>query len=1511
MKITLYLDNKIIEFNLPMEVSGSFSFDENRNEEEKLINIEAREGSWFLYSTEDSKIKKDVNYIEEEKLQENTFYQIERKNKVYLIYVTSSRDETIIPYKYDNNINILFGNDNSCNIIYTCSFINGPIFTINSQENSIVLTKKSNIPIYLNQVLLTQENYKINVGDQIHIYGLNMFILNGIILINNPNNNVIVNEQLSNLKHSIIPIDKDYSTEEIKDVELYQESEYFSKSPRLRRFIETKKIKLDPPPSNNNNEEMPLMLVIAPMLTMGITSLVTITNVILRLNSRQTTMSQSWPQLVTASTMLLSSLLWPIITNLYNKKNKERKRRELIAKYSKYLKEKENELQQELKLQHDILIENLITLNECINQIQTRGVLFWNKRSDQNDFLNVRIGTGNEKLDIEVEYPEQGFTVDEDELRKQTDAMVEKYKYIPNVPIGYSIYENVITAVMGDYKKCVDFVNNLLVQLLTFYTYEDIKLVFLTSEENAQNWEYAKYLNHCFSNSKDIRFFATEENSIKNVAEYISFEVNNRKEQEVEEVPKPYYIIITDNYEEVKRYDFIQDISESENNLGFSVLLIENKLSKLPSKCSNFISLSGNKFAILKNSYEKQEVINFSDEINPSINMNSLSKILSNIPIEFEEGIAQLPDAVTFLEMEQVGKVEQLNILNRWNTNDSTISLKAEIGIGELGNIMYLDLHEKYHGPHGLIAGMTGSGKSEFIITYILSMAINYSPEYVSFILIDYKGGGLAFAFENQATGKSLPHLAGTITNLDKAEMDRTLVSINSELERRQKLFNEARDKLGESTIDIYKYQKFYQEGKIEEPITHLFIICDEFAELKSQQPDFMDNLISVARIGRSLGVHLILATQKPSGVVNDQIWSNTKFRVCLKVQDASDSKEMIKRPDAASLKQAGRYYLQVGYDEYFALGQSGWCGAKYYPSNKVVKIVDKSINFIEDSGQIIKSVQASNDNIKKEAQGEQLTAILDDIIKVSKKTNKKCKRLWLDNIPAIILIENLIEKYEVQTTPYNVEAIIGEYDAPEKQEQGLVKYNMLEDGNTIIYGLDSSEREMLLETILYSTMTRYTPEEINYYIIDYGSESTRKYSKFPHIGGMVFSGEDEKLNNLRKMITSEIDERKKLFSEYNGEYSNYIKNSGKTMPLKVLILNNYDSINENVKDLLDWFPNMVRDSARYGIIFILTANTQGSVFSKVAQNFDNLYALKLNQPTDYSSLFTSRKKITPRDIIGRGILKREDIYEFQVASIKEDDKEKVEIIEEAYEKIKDNKKATAIPTLPEKVTVDTIKTKLKDSFSIPIGISKNELDIITLDLSETVGTVISSNKINYTNNFVKSLMYELQLFKDTNILFIDGNKKIPEVSKIIKNYYNDNLDKTIEMLLEYYSNNNEKSILVIYAVERLISKLENKNKFDELINLIKSKEKNKVIIVEDAVKLKTFVIEDWYKKFSSNEGIWIGKGIVDQSAIKVNTINRELTQQIPNKFGFRIIEGIPTLIKLIDFYKEESEDND
>ena len=432
-----------------------------------------------------------------------------------------------------------------------------------------------------------------------------------------------------------------------------------------------------------------------------------------------------------------------------------------------------------------------------------------------------------------------------------------------------------MTAVMGQADKAVGFVDNILLQLMTFYCYDELKIMIFTDEEHVDHWKYIRFSNYCFDDNKNIRYFSGSQEEAKVLGDALINELNYRMqiagETNIKNV-NPYYIIICENYSLLKKIPFFKTLTDSDINLGYTTIFVDSNLSNLPSKCSNFINISDGTSGILRNSYESQDVINFQDEINKNIDMMEITRVLSNIPVETAGTANQLPNAVAFLEMEKVGKVEQLNVLNRWSNNDSVASLKAEVGLDEDGNYLYLDIHEKFHGPHGLVAGMTGSGKSEFIITYILSLAMNYSPDDVAFILIDYKGGGLAGAFENKQTGVKLPHLAGTITNLDKAEMSRTLVSIDSEVKKRQAMFNTARDALGESTIDIYKYQKFFHEGKLQEPIPHLLIISDEFAELKSQQPEFMDNLISVARIGRSLGVHLILATQKPSGVVDGQI---------------------------------------------------------------------------------------------------------------------------------------------------------------------------------------------------------------------------------------------------------------------------------------------------------------------------------------------------------------------------------------------------------------------------------------------------------------------------------------------------------------------------------------------------------------------------------------------------------------------------------------------------------------
>ena len=430
---------------------------------------------------------------------------------------------------------------------------------------------------------------------------------------------------------------------------------------------------------------------------------------------------------------------------------------------------------------------------------------------------------------------------------------------------------------------------------------------------------------------------------------------------------------------------------------------------------------------------------------------------------------------------------------------------------------------------------MTGSGKSEFIITYILSLAVNYHPYEVAFILIDYKGGGMAKAFEN------LPHTAGIITNLDGSAVKRSLISIESELKRRQAVFAEVSKKVGISNIDIYKYQKLYREGTVSEPLQHLFIISDEFAELKTQQPEFMAQLISAARIGRSLGVHLILATQKPSGVVDDQIWSNSKFRVCLKVQERADSMDMLKRPDAAELSHTGRFYLQVGYNELFELGQSAWAGAPYYPSDKVMVEKDNSVVVIDRIGRPVKRAQLDKKKAFSRDAKKQVDAITDYLSKIAKEEKIEIRPLWLDPIPAKIYLKELKEKYKyTPSESFYLNPVIGEYDDPARQRQCLLQIPISQEGNVVVYGAAGSGKTTFINALIYSIMEDHTPEEVNFYIFDFASETLRAFAKAPHVGDVVLSYEGEKVTNSLKMLYEELERRKKLFADYGGDYRSY-----------------------------------------------------------------------------------------------------------------------------------------------------------------------------------------------------------------------------------------------------------------------------------------------------------------------------------------------------------------------------------
>ncbi len=1528
MQLTIIKKNQLSLFTLPEDIMGSYWITDFENGRKiNLINIEATEIGWNIISNNDAFIvdNKDI-MVPSAILKDYNFYLLKNnyKNEKYYLYCSPVYDKTYKELGIATSISV--GSDKSNEICYRLGGIPKKAYKIEKKDKWFYMNiLDDSASVYVNQkrVLKTK---RIEYGDVIFTFGLKVILMRkdgrDYLLVNNPGSLLEFNASFVN----IVPTESEFveDNKELSDNSLYNDYNYFYRAPHFYNTIEKYTLNIDSPPAKKEADKSPAILTIGPMATMAMISVVMLLSTINGISSGKQDFDSALPQIVMSGAMFASSLLWPILTRMYQKfsdKAYEKKRQKL---YKKYIAKKEAEIVNELEVQKKSLIENNFTIGECQNIIRAQNVKLWQRRITNSDFLTMPLGYGNKKMQIEIKYPEEHFSLSTDNLLELAYELGRKDRILTDVPITYSFYDNKTTGIVGDSIVTKEFIDRVVLQMMANYSYDELKIVTFTNVDNEHDWDYIKTLPHSWTNDKNMRFFGSSNDDYREIIYTLEKIYNERKaNHDKEEKNIPHYVIITDAIKSIDSYDFIKNMMSSEENYGFSIIMLVDKVAALPNECKNFINVSREECSIYSSIINEGEQ-KFKIDYAPIDEIYNCASVLANIPLDIKSEIeSSLPDTYQFLEMYQVGKVDQLNSKERWRKNNPILSLQAPVGIGKSGEVLTLDLHEKYHGPHGLVAGTTGSGKSEFIITYVLSLAVNYHPYEVQIILIDYKGGSLAGAFSNDMY--ELPHLAGTITNLDGNELNRSLASIESEVKRRQKVFNDAKRISNESTVDIYKYQKLWREGKLGdmEPVAHLFIISDEFAELKEQQPEFMEKLISVARVGRSLGIHLILATQKPGGVVDAQIWSNTRFRVCLKVQDTSDSQEVLKKPDAAYLKRTGRFYLQVGYDEVYTLGQSAWAGGQYYPNTTFKKDVDTSVNTINNIGVITttKDIELAS---KPKSVGEELPHIVKYLSELAAKENIKIKKLWLDKIPDKIYIDMLKSKYNFKREPFYINPIIGEYDDPSSQNQYALTVPISKLGNAVIYGITGSGKESFITSFIYSCMTSYAPEEINFYVVDFGAETLRAYASSPYVGDIVLLDEEEKLKNLFKMLFEEIEIRKSKFTSYGGTYQSYINAKREYIANLVIIINNFEAFSETYNDYSEDLIQLLRDANKYGIYFILTASSEGAIRMKARQNIALTYVLQQNNESEYASILGNCRGKLPAKIKGRGLFKKDRIYEFQTALVAKED---------SYQYLADFCKSQAsmteyrarkIPVLPKLVDYNAIVKDISFSPNMVVGVNKTTLNAEKYNFKKNPINIISSQELENTTHFINSLVNEAIYTKEYEIIFINSSEIIIQNENLNGRLYNrgfdgiiDNIATFIDKAYEAYEQAefNEESLMdqkkymvFIYGVYDFYNKLkdETKRKLSDIIK--KDAQINLVsfVLVDNTDIIKNYAYEDWFKSGAdTSRGIYIGSGIADQSLFRISRIDREAREEIPNNYGYIIQNTKVIPIKLLEDFRE------
>ena len=807
-------------------------------------------------------------------------------------------------------------NDISCPSL---GIVSGRHAEITFKDGRAILKDMSANGTYLGNRRVRDQK-ELRFGDVINLFGLTIIYLEEIMVINSLAGDACVN---SDYLYRIDDASQDPPI--LPNVTPASADTVIHIAPRTIPKIYDEPEKIENIPQKKQSDQKPAWMTVLPSLTMVLPMMLGF----LLMGNRSSS------GIIISAGSAVVGFTWAIINLRYARKTQREQEVLRQKKYGDYLIQCADRIRDKFEHNRQARLDQYPSAEVCATYTEKSPQL-WARTKYHSDFLYTRFGLGEMPFQVKISAPQHEFSLQEDELAERPAKIAKSFQTMKDVPVGVDLMQySVVGLLSSSPEKRMNLMRLLVTQIAANNCYTEVKLVFLhnAADKMASRWNFAKWLPHVWNEERSMRFIASNQNEENDVLYALLPVLRNRFEMAQQgSVGKkkrvmPHYVIVVEDPSLLDEQPICKFLYESEpGSIGVSTILMAQQYTDLPSACQIVVSdekaFTGMFGVGEGESFRTPAVF---DTISTE-QLMQMAKRMTSMRVKELESSSNIPNSLTFFEMMQIQQLEDLQIMDHWRKNRTYESMKAMVGY-KAGNIpCYLDIYEKAHGPHGLVAGTTGSGKSETLQTYILSLACRFSPQDVGFFIIDFKGGGMANLFSN------LPHMMGQISNLSGNQVRRAMVSIKSENARRMRLFGEH----GVNKID--DYVKLYKNQEASIPLPHLLIIIDEFAELKREEPEFMKELISVAQVGRSLGVHLILATQKPGGTVDDNIWSNSKFKLCLRVADKQDSNDMLHRPDAAYLTQAGRCYLQVGNDEIFELFQSGWSGATFDPEGEASK---------------------------------------------------------------------------------------------------------------------------------------------------------------------------------------------------------------------------------------------------------------------------------------------------------------------------------------------------------------------------------------------------------------------------------------------------------------------------------------------------------------------------------------------------------------------------------------------
>ena len=1049
--------------------------------------------------------------------------------------------------------------------------------------------------------------------------------------------------------------------------------------------------------------------------------------------------------------MRAAMMISPVGSLIGNSNKKARKmlmveEEERFRKYADYIAGEKAHIRAIGEKQREITNQENPAPEICETILNKMSTSLWERTATDSDFLQVRMGAGYAPLCVEVKPPTDvnDFHMERDELEELTDRIIQETHLVDDVPARLDLLKYSSVGVIGNRRKVTDLLKNLLVSLSTLHFFRDVRIVGVFDPEEEEEWKSMRWLPHIWDDELQTRYLsfdpltaesfesATLSGEKDHVDSYAKFreKVNSilaeRKDPDFQAKwkngmsPVPHYIFLFASRK--KTECFLPMLSENDPAMGISTIFLYDEQYYLPNFCQYIVNVDDpydDRTATAFYKYRADEKMWFTmDPPIPQRKFDVFCRQMSAIEAEDAAARGQIPSSLTFLQCMDVNRVRDLNVLERWKKNDSAVNITAPLGEGEGGKLFSLSLHR--HCSHGLVAGMTGSGKSELLISWLLSIACNYHPEDVSFVVIDYKGGSTAYALEK------LPHVCGIITDVGSG-IDRCMQSLEYELRRREDIFASVGAK------DIKEYIKGHHKGEFQKAVPRLLIVFDEFKELIKERPVVKKMVDSIAAKGSSLGVHLILATQSPADAVDEGTWNNTQYQICMKVQNAAASKVMIHEPDAAMITQAGRAYVRVGTSEKaetFALIQSAWSGAPYRENKEQGAL---EVRYVTMDGSRIKTVEENHTRFVSDK--KEIEAVIAYIAKTAQAAGiEKQPSPWKTELPDLFSWKKLPvegsfdgEKWEMTEAPW-LSVPVGIFDRPELQMQGVQYMDFLKEGNFGVFGSSQTGKTSLLRTIATSLCRMYSPRDIHLYII----ADMAGMEAFPQVGGVVGSGQEEKLGKLINMLISFLEERRKIFNQERVDsLKAYRELVSEEMPAVFVLIDRFSGILESNQDYKDVFVRLFSEGPSKGIYFVYTGVNNTGVPYKLTANVSGAISFMQADRSEYSTLIGQVRDTRLPNRVGNALIKvNQELINFQKAMYEpgENDKEREMALKAEAESMTEawrGKPALKIPVLPESISVKSMADLSGSEQGIAVGLDTESIEAVYVKPGETTAMAV------------------------------------------------------------------------------------------------------------------------------------------------------------------------------------------